>query len=133
MNIYFVPFKVIPIRYYTLVPTFFPILEALQKIIFCDLVQLLLRCRLYLLNRSVAFVLSWASSVSGTRKSHRGPDLGNTVAAESLVCCFWSKIRTQATMCEQGRYHGAKSQFLFFHKSGRFWRIASRKLRITCR
>ena len=33
---------------------FFPILEALQKIIFCDLVQLLLRCRLYLLNRSVA-------------------------------------------------------------------------------
>ena len=54
MNIYFVPFKVIPIRYYTLVPTFFPILEALQKIIFCDLVQLLLRCRLYLLNRSVA-------------------------------------------------------------------------------
>ena len=49
-----VPFKVIPTRYYTLVPTFFPVLKALQKIIFCDLVQLLLRCRLYLLNRSVA-------------------------------------------------------------------------------
>ena len=42
MNIYFGPFKVIPTRYYT-------ILKALQKIIFCDLVQLLLRCRLYLL------------------------------------------------------------------------------------
>ena len=44
MNTYFVPFKVIPTRYYTL----FPILEALQNIIFCDLVQLLLRCRLYI-------------------------------------------------------------------------------------
>ena len=54
MNIYFIPFKVIPIRNYALVPTFFPILEALQKIIFCNLVQLLLRCRLYLLNRGVA-------------------------------------------------------------------------------
>ena len=51
---YNISFKVIPIKYYTLVPTFFPILEALQKIIFCDLVQLLLRCCLYLLNRSVA-------------------------------------------------------------------------------
>ena len=48
------PFKVIPIRYYALVPTFFPILEARQKIIFCYFVQLLLRCRLYLPNRSVA-------------------------------------------------------------------------------
>ena len=26
-----------------------------------------------------------------------------------------------------------KSQFLFFRKSGRFWRIVSHKLRITCR
>ena len=39
---------------YTCAKFFFPILEALQKIIFCDLIQLLLRCRLYLLNRSVA-------------------------------------------------------------------------------
>ena len=53
MNIYFVPFKVIPTTH-TLVSRCFPILEALQKIIFYDLVQLLLRCRLYLLNGSVA-------------------------------------------------------------------------------
>ena len=46
MNIYFVPFKAIPPTYSTLVTTFFPILEALQKFIFCDLVQLLLQCRL---------------------------------------------------------------------------------------
>ena len=42
MNIFFVSFKVIPTRYYTLAPMIFPILDALQKIIFCDLVQLLL-------------------------------------------------------------------------------------------
>ena len=71
MNIYFVEST----RYYTLVPTFLPILEALQKIMFCDLVQLLLRCCLYLLNRS------GASSFHGSlqfreQKRHRGPDLG---------------------------------------------------------
>ena len=59
----------------------------------------------------LSVVLSWASSVLGTRKSHRGPGLGNTVAAASLVCRFWPKICAQATMCEQGRYHGAKANF----------------------
>ena len=44
MNIYFVPVKVIPMRYYTLVPTVFPIFESVQKIIFLNYVQLLLRC-----------------------------------------------------------------------------------------
>ena len=53
LNIYFVPFKVIPPRY-TLMPTFFQIVEALQKIIFCALVHLLLRYGLYLLYFSVA-------------------------------------------------------------------------------
>ena len=41
-------------KLYTCANVFFAILEALQKIIFCDLVKLLLRCRLYLLNRGVA-------------------------------------------------------------------------------
>ena len=31
----------------------------------------------------------FASSVSGTRKSHGGPDLGNTVASAIILCCFW--------------------------------------------
>ena len=53
----------------------------------------------------------FAPSVSGTRKSHRMPDLGNTVAAKTLLCCFWPKIRAQATMCQPGRYHGAKANF----------------------
>ena len=29
----------------------------------------------------------FASSVSGKRKSHRWPDLGNTVATAILLCC----------------------------------------------
>ena len=93
MNIYFVSFKVIPTRYYTLVPTFFQILEALQKISFCDLVQLLLRCRLYLLNRSVASFFHGTLQFREQEKIHRGPDLGNTVAAALVVCCFWPKMR----------------------------------------
>ena len=73
-------------------------------------------------------VLLWASSVLGPRKSHRGPDLANTVAAASLVCCFWPKICAQATMCEQGRYHGAKANFCSSTNPG-----VSGGLRITCR
>ena len=53
----------------------------------------------------------FASSVSETRKNHRRPDLENTVAAATLLCCFWQKIRAQATMCERGRYHSAKANF----------------------
>ena len=73
---------------YTCAKVFFPILEELKKIIFCDLVQLP-----FILPQSQRrVVLSWASSVSVTRKSPRGPDLGNTVAAALLVCCFWPTI-----------------------------------------
>ena len=69
--------------------------------------------------------------VLGTRKSHREPDLGNTVILATLLCCFWSKIRAQTTMCEQERYHGAKANFCSSTKNA--WWNASRKLRITCR
>ena len=85
----FDPFKVISTRYYTLVPTFFPILEALQKIIFfCDLG--ILRCRLYLLNRSVA---SFFHRPLQFREQEKVTDMGRTVAAALLVCGFWPKIR----------------------------------------
>ena len=59
----------------------------------------------------------FASSVSGTRKSHRGPDLGNTV-----------KIRAQATMCKQGHYHGAKANFCSSTNPGVFGEL----LRANC-
>lgn len=48
----FVPFKVISMRSSTLVKTVFPDFEALKKPFF-NLVQLLLRCRLYPIKRSV--------------------------------------------------------------------------------
>ena len=60
----------------------------------------------------------FAFSVSGTRKSHRGSDLENTVDAATILCCFWLKFRAQATMCEQGRYHGAKVNFCSSTNSG---------------
>ena len=73
-----------------------------------------------------------ASSVSGTRKSHKGPDLGNTVDATTVMCCFWPKIRASECV-STGALSWCKSQFLFFHKFGRFGWIASRKLDVTCR
>ena len=76
--------------------------------------------------RSVVLLL--ASSVLGTRNSHRGPGLGNTVAAALLVCCFWPKICPQATMCEQGRYHGAKANFCSSTNPG----VSGRLLRANC-
>ena len=96
MNIYFVPLKVIPTRYYTLVPTFFPILEALQKIIFVILF-------------SCSFDTVFISSIivqrrplkglfrSGTRRSHSRSDLENTVAATLQILVkvgqFWYEFR----------------------------------------
>ena len=65
----------------------------------------------------------FASSVSGTKKSYREADLGNTVIAAKLLCCFWSKIRAQATMCKQGRYHGAKAKFCSFTNPGVSYRF----------
>lgn len=56
-------------------------------------------------------VLLWASLVLGTGKSHKGPGLGNTVAEATLLYCFRPKIRVQATMCEQRRYHGEIANF----------------------
>ena len=38
----------------------------------------------------------------GNKKSHRGPDLKNTVAAATLLCCFWPKIRAQAMSMSRG-------------------------------
>ena len=71
----------------------------------------------------------FASLVSGTRKSHRGPDLRNTVANTArLWCCFWQKIRAQATMCEQGRYRGAKANICSSTNSG----VSSGLLRVNC-
>ena len=51
MNFYVVPFKVIPLIYNTLVPAFFPILEALLTCTFRYVLKLSPRFGFYLLNR----------------------------------------------------------------------------------
>ena len=51
MNVYVVPFTVIPLRYNTLVPAFFPILEALLICTFWYVLNLSQRFSFYLLNR----------------------------------------------------------------------------------
>ena len=51
MNFYVVPFKVIPFRYNTLIPAFFPILEALLICTFWNVLKLSQRFGFYLLNR----------------------------------------------------------------------------------
>ena len=51
MNFYVVPFKVIPLGYNTLVPAFFPILEALLICTFWYVLKLSQRFGFYLLNR----------------------------------------------------------------------------------
>ena len=126
INIYFVPFKVIPTRYYTLVPTFFLTPAALQKIIFCERVQLLLLCRLYQLNHSAA------SSFYGPIQFREQEKVTGVGCGITSVLFFAKNSRTRNDVWA-GALSWCKSQFLFFHKSGRFWRIASRNLRITCR
>ena len=117
MNVYF-PLQRSPYQIlYTCAKVFFPILEALQKIIFCDLV---LRCRLYLLNPSVAQSFHGALKFGNKKKSREYGGCGIT-----SVLFLVKNSRTS--------YYFNFVQFLSFHKSRRFWRIASRNLRIKCR
>ena len=51
INIYVVPIKVIPVRYNTLVPALFPIIEALLIIILRYSLEFFQRCSFYVLNR----------------------------------------------------------------------------------
>ena len=59
----------------------------------------------------IRFVFDFCLFSFGNKTKSRGTDLGNTVAAATLLCCFWPKISAQATMCEQGRYRGARANF----------------------
>ena len=76
MNFYIVPFKVIPLRYNTLVPAFFPILETLLICTFWYVPAI----RFLFPQSWHNAVLSWVSSILGTGKSHRRLNLVSTVA-----------------------------------------------------
>ena len=123
MNIYSVPFKVLPIRYYALVPTCFPILEALQKIVFCDFVQLLLRCSFYLLNRRVASSFQGPIQFPEQEKS-QGDRSREYDGCGNIIVLFLGKNSRTSNDVWTGALSWCKSQFLFFHKSGSFWRIS---------
>ena len=78
-------FKVTPLRYNTLMPAFFPILETPLKRAFWYRQQLLLR---FFFNRSKTFSF------------HRCRQ-------------FWPRTHAREAMCELVRYHGAKSMIDF--------------------
>ena len=113
----FVPFKVIFTRYYTLVPKFLSNPRTTQKILFMILFSssfdAVFICSIVAQRRPFKGLFSF-----GNKKKSQGADLGNTVAAALLVCYYWPKIRAQATMCEQKRYHGAKANFCSSTNSG---------------
>ena len=71
------------------------------------------------------------SSVSGTRKS-RSHIWGIWWLRQHYCVVFGQKF-AHKQRCVSRALSWCKSQFLFFHKSGRLWRIASCKLRINCR
>ena len=102
----------IPIRYYALVPTFFPILEQLQKIIF--LCSCLVPPSMPSLSpqpeRSV--VLPWASSVSGTRKVIRGQIWGMQWLGQHHCVVFWQKFAQKERYVSRGVIIVQKSIFV---------------------
>ena len=69
----------------------------------------------------------------GDKKKSQGARSGEYGGCGNIIVLFLVKIlRTSKYVCV-GALSWCKSQFLFFHKSGRLWRIASRILRTTCR
>ena len=47
----------------------------------------------------------------GNKKKSQGARSGEYGGCGNIIVLFLAKIRAQATMCEQGRYHGAKANF----------------------
>ena len=54
----------------------------------------------------------FASSISGTRKVTGGPDLENTVATGTLLCCFWPKFAHKRWCVSRGVVMVQKSIFV---------------------
>ena len=105
---YLLPFTVNPLRYNTLMPAFFSILERLLKRTFWYRQQLLFQFLFYLLNRSKTLSFHRSLQFWEEEKSQRGPSLVNTVLEPWLWLYFWPKTYTQASKWEMVRYYGAK-------------------------
>ena len=118
MNFYVVPFKVIPLRYNTLVPAYYPILKALLILIFWYVLELSQRFGFYLLNRGKTPSFHGSLQSWEHEKCHRGLNLVNTVAKSWLRWFFWPKNYEQAMTSEQVRYRDAKAMNCFSTISG---------------
>ena len=68
----------------------------------------------------------------GNKKKSQGARSGEYGDCSNIIV-FLAKNLLINNDVWAGALSWCKGQFVFFHKSGRFWRIASRKLRITCR
>ena len=126
----------------------FPRVTYIRFSIFCGAMSVLISCRLMstssaILNVQLIFdsYFPWtcfgscsmfASSVSGTIKVTEGQICGIRWLRQHY-CLFLTTNSRINNDVWAGALSWCKSQFLFFHKSGRFCRIASRTLRITCR
>ena len=110
INIYIVLFKVIPLRYNTLVPALFPILEARFGIVLSS------SSNAVFISSVVANLLPFKGLFSfGIMKSCRGPILVNMVAEAWL---WWPKNYKQAMACElviaNNRHAHQNTSNLFF-------------------
>ena len=103
--IYLVPFQVDLLRYDTLMPEFFPILETLLKRAFWYRQQLLFR--FFNLNRSKT--LSFYRCLQFWKEEKVSGDQVRWLRR----FCFCPKTYAQAWMCELVRYHSAKSMIGF--------------------
>lgn len=88
INIYFILFKVIPLKYNTLVLALFPIFKALLICLFRYSLELLQRCRLSPPQSWQTSVLSWVFLVLEIGKSRKGPGPLNTAAEAWLRYYF---------------------------------------------
>ena len=112
INNYLVPFKVTPLRYNTLMPAFFPILETLLQQAFWYCQQFLFRDKS---SSNVAKSFLFIGVVSfGKRKKSAGANSGEYDGWGRITFLFLAKKnQAQASMCELVRYHGAKSMIGF--------------------
>ena len=106
ITIYFVAFKVIPLRCYTFVPALFPFLEALLICAFWYGFELFQRCSLYLLNRGKS--PSFHESFQFWEQEKVARDQVRWLRHDYNVV-FGQKNHEQATTCELAHYRGAIS------------------------
>ena len=125
-----VPCKVNPLRYNTLIPAFFPILETLLKRAFCCRQQLMSRFFFYLLNHSKTLCFH---QCLGKRKKSAGSKFDEHGGWGIITVLFLAKNSRTSINVWAGALSCCKIQDWFFHNSLHYWQIASCNRRIPSR